>query len=224
MDRGETPDTEWVTAMATTESTAEPTAGPTTEPTTEPATGRTVLPGKPPFTVDDLLTFPDDGNRYELFNGSLLVSPSPTPLHQRAIVRLVRILEDAAPPELEPLPEVNLAVGPRDFFIPDLVVVRAEAVSATELMFVPDDILPAVEVVGPSTRARDRHLRKAAYAAAGVPVYWRIELSEEPSLYVHELAKDEYKPAERYEAGEVAVLRAPFEVRFDPAVLVRRRG
>ncbi|MFC7588440.1 hypothetical protein ACFQYP_35580 [Nonomuraea antimicrobica] len=48
----------------------------TIEPTD---TERTVLPGRPPFTVDDLLNFPDDGNRYELFNGSLLVSPSPTP-------------------------------------------------------------------------------------------------------------------------------------------------
>ncbi|SEG85648.1 hypothetical protein SAMN05444920_105568 [Nonomuraea solani] len=56
----------------------------TIEPTTgsavgEPAPRRTVLPGAPPFTVDDLLKFPDDGNRYELFNGSLVVSPAPPP-------------------------------------------------------------------------------------------------------------------------------------------------
>lgn len=208
MHRGEIPDTEWVTAMATTEPTAR----------------RTVLPGEPPFTVNDLLKFPDDGNRYELFNGSLLVSPSPTPLHQRAILRLARILEDAAPPEFEPLPEVNLGVGPRDFFVPDLVVVRTEAVPATELMFAPDDILLAVEMVSPSTRSRDRHMKKAAYAAAGIPLYWRVELSEGPSLYVHELAGDEYKPAEKHEAGRTAGLFAPFEVGFDPAVLLRPRA
>ncbi|MFB9531989.1 hypothetical protein [Nonomuraea roseola] len=68
--------------------------------TTEPTTRRTVLPGEPPFTVDDLLKFPDDGNRYELFNGNLLVSPAPTSFHQLAIIRLGRILEDAAPPEM----------------------------------------------------------------------------------------------------------------------------
>jgi Uma2 family endonuclease len=191
--------------------------------TTEPTTKRTVLQGEPPFTVDDLLTFPDDGNRYELFNGSLLVSPSPIPLHQRAILRLARILEDAAPPELEPLPEVNLRVGPRDFFIPDLVVVSGEALDRTELMFAPDDILLAVEMVSPSTQMRDRHIKKVAYAAAGIPTYWRIELSEGPSLYVHELAGEEYKPAEKYEAGEIATLLAPFETSFDPAVLIRPR-
>ncbi|MFF5212605.1 Uma2 family endonuclease [Streptosporangium sp. NPDC000396] len=192
--------------------------------TTEPTTRRTVLPGEPPFTVDDLLKFPDDGNRYELFNGSLLVSPSPTPLHQRAIARLLRILEDAAPPEFEPLPEVNLRVGPRDFFIPDLVVVPAEVVDETELMFRPTDILLAVELVSPTTQARDRHMKRSAYAAAGVPLYWRVELDDGPSLHVHELAGDDYKPAEKHEAGKVATLFAPFEVSFDPATLLRPRA
>ncbi|WP_084779854.1 Uma2 family endonuclease [Planobispora rosea] len=202
--------------------TTEPTAEPATEP--EAAAERTVLPGRPPFTVDDLLRFPDDGNRYELFNGSLLVSPSPVPLHQYAILRLAWILESAAPPELQPLPESNLRVGPRDFFIPDLVVVPTEVVEANELMFRPEDILLAVEMVGPSTQTRDRHLKRSAYAAARIPVYWRIELDEGPSLYVHELAGDEYKPAEKHEAGETATLVTPFEVGFDPAALLRRRS
>lgn len=192
--------------------------------TKEPAARRTVLQGEPPFTVDDLLKFPDDGNRYELFNGSLLVSPSPAPLHQRAIFRLGRILEEAAPLEFEPLPEVNLRASDRDFFIPDLVVVRTKTVDQTPLMFAPRDFLLVVEMVSPSTQARDRHLKKAAYAAAGIPLYWRIELSEGPSVYVHELAGDEYKPAERHDAGEVANLLAPFEVSFDPAALTRPRG
>ncbi|WP_344982294.1 Uma2 family endonuclease [Streptosporangium fragile] len=192
--------------------------------TMEPATRRTILPGGPPFTVDDLLTFPDDGNRYELFDGSLLVSPPPVPPHQFASLRLVRVLEDAAPPEFEPLPAVGLRAGRRDFFVPDLVVVPTEAVEETELMFRPEDILLAVEIVSPTTEARDRHLKRAAYAAAGIPAYWRIELSEGPSVHVHELAGDEYKPAERYDAGEAATLLAPFGVRFDPAVLVRPRA
>jgi Uma2 family endonuclease len=208
VSEGETPDTEQVTVMAT----------------TEPTTKRTVLQGEPPFTVDDLLTFPDDGNRYELFNGSLLVSPSPTPTHQYASLRLVRILEDAAPPQFQPLQEVNLRVGPRDFLIPDLVVVPTEALDGTELMFAPNDILLAIEMVSPSTQMRDRHIKKSVYAAAGIPTYWRIELSEGPSLYVHELAGEEYKPAEKHEAGEVATLFAPFETSFDPAVLTRPRA
>ncbi|MER5621480.1 Uma2 family endonuclease [Streptosporangium sp. NPDC002544] len=189
-----------------------------------PIAGPLTLPNRPPFTVDDLLEFPDDGNRYELFDGSLLVSPPAFPRHQYALARFARILQDAAPPEFEPLPKVGLRASDQDFFIPDLVVVPTKAVDETQLMFAPRDILLAVEVVSPSTQARDRHLKRAAYAAAGIPVYWRIELSDGPSVHVHELAGDEYKPAERHDAGEVATLFAPFEVSFDPAVLLQPRG
>ncbi|TDD35474.1 hypothetical protein E1286_39505 [Nonomuraea terrae] len=100
--------------------------------TSEPTTRRTVLPGAPPFTVDDLLKFPDDGNRYELFNGSLVVSAAPTPLHQRAISRLLLILETAAPSGLECLTTVNVRPSDSDFYIPDLVVVSEEVSDSDE--------------------------------------------------------------------------------------------
>lgn len=192
--------------------------------TTEPTTRRTVLPGEPPFTVDDLLKFPDDGNRYELFNGSLLVSPAPLPLHQRVIRRLESILDGASPDELEPLSTVNLRVGDRDFYIPDLVVVPTESVESVGLMFGPADVLLAVEVVSPSTQARDRGFKTEAYAAAGIPVYWRIELSEGSALYVYRLDGDAYEPPVVHKAGELATLSTPFEVSFDPGELVKRRG
>jgi hypothetical protein len=37
------------------------------------------------WTVERVLALPDDGNRYEVVDGELLVSPAPTLLHQRAI-------------------------------------------------------------------------------------------------------------------------------------------
>jgi Uma2 family endonuclease len=187
---------------------------------TEPTTARTVLPGVPPFTVDDLLKFPDDGNRYELFNGSLLVSPAPTPLHQRVIFRLQRILDDAAPPGLEPLSTVNLKAGDKDYYIPDLVVVPETATEAASLMFTPEDILLAVEVVSPSTKIRDRAFKSEAYAAAGIPAYWRIELDEGPTVYVYELDGDSYGTSSAYKAGTVATLAMPYSVSFDPGDLI----
>ncbi|NUW31539.1 Uma2 family endonuclease [Nonomuraea sp. SMC257] len=208
MTEGEIRDNEWVTAMATTEST----------------TGSTVLPGVPPFTADDLLKFPDDGNRYELFNGSLLVSPAPTPLHQRVASRLCMILEAVAPLELEPLQTVNLRASDLDVWIPDVVVVPAAATESVGLMFAPRDIRLAVEVVSPSSRAQDRLLKAGAYAAAGIPVYWRVEMDEGPTLYVYELDGKTYAPPTAHKAGTVAELHSPFPVSFDPADLMRRRG
>ncbi|MFI7125017.1 Uma2 family endonuclease [Nonomuraea sp. NPDC050153] len=204
MSEGEIPDTWWVTAMAT----------------IEPTTRREIVIPAPPYTVDDLLEFPDDGNRYELFNGSLLVSPSPTSPHQRAIYRLQRILDDAAPPELEPLATVNLRVTDKDYYIPDLVIVPADM---DQLMYSPEDLQLAAEVVSPSTKMRDRVLKIDAYAAAGIPNYWRIELNEGPTLYAYELNGDTYDPPTAYKAGQVANLTTPFPVSFDPGDLERPR-
>ncbi|MET7465815.1 Uma2 family endonuclease [Nonomuraea sp. NPDC005501] len=208
MTEGEIRDNEWVLAMAT----------------TEPTSGSTVLPGVPPFTVDDLLTFPDDGNRYELFTGSLLVSPVPTPLHQRVTGRICIILGAAAPLELELLQTVTLRGSDVDLWIPDVVVVPAAATESVGLMFSPHDVRLAVEVVSPSSRAQDRLLKAGAYAAAGIPLYWRVETDEGPTIYVHELDGTTYRPPVAHKAGTVAELHAPFPVSFDPADLLSHRG
>ncbi|MEV4017857.1 Uma2 family endonuclease [Nonomuraea angiospora] len=188
----------------------------TIEPT---GPGHTVLPGRPPYTVDDLLGFPDDGNRYELFNGSLLASPAPTKLHQIAITELVVILAVAAPPTLKVLSTVNLRITDRDYYIPDIVVVPKASIHTDPLMFSPEEILLAVEVASPSTKTKDMVLKAHEYAAAGIPSYWRIEPDEGPTLYVHELSGKSYGPPTAYKAGSVASLTTPFPVTFDPADL-----
>jgi Uma2 family endonuclease len=186
----------------------------------EPTTRRTVLPGAPPFTVDDLLKFPDDGNRYELFNGSLVVSPAPTRLHQDVIFLLQTILYRAAPPDVKVYSTVNVSGSDRDFYIPDLVVVPREAAKSAGLMLPPSDLLLAVEVVSPGTKVFDRGVKAAAYAAAGIPVYWRIEPNEGPTLYVYELDGDAYKGPISHKAGVPVTLSSPFPVSFDPADLI----
>ncbi|MCK2220524.1 Uma2 family endonuclease [Actinomadura sp. ATCC 31491] len=193
----------------------------TIEPT---STRRTVLPGAPPFTVDDLLKFPDDGNRYELFNGSLVVSPAPKPRHQRVISRLVVILETAAPAGIECLTTVNVSPSVEDLYIPDLVVVPEQVSEAVDLVYAPRDLLLAVEVVSPSSKAQDRSTKMTAYAEAGIPRYWRIEPDEGPSLYVYELDGRSYEGPTVHKAGAAVTLSAPFPVSFDPADLMRLRG
>ncbi|TMR05501.1 Uma2 family endonuclease [Nonomuraea turkmeniaca] len=206
MGEGETPDTEWVTAMATIE-----------------PTGLTAFPAAP-FTVDDLFKFPDDENRYELFNGSLVVSPAPTPRHQRVITRLAVILQAAAPPELECLTTVNVSPSNEDLYIPDLVVVPEEVSEAVDLIYAPSDLLLAVEVVSPSSKSHDRATKVAAYADAGIPLYWRIEPMEGPTVYIYELDGRTYAGPTVHKAGTMVTLSSPFPVSFDPADLLRLRG
>ena len=63
-----------------------------------PAAGR-------PFTVAELDRMPDDGRRYELLDGVLIVSPRPTTIHQFVAMRLLRVLADACPEDLCVVPE-----------------------------------------------------------------------------------------------------------------------
>lgn len=178
---------------------------------------------KPPLTVDDLSRLPDDGNRYELLDGSLLVSPAPTPIHQLVAKRLLLTLEAAAPPEYEPLDTANLEIDAENFFIPDLLVVRSEAVYADQLMLRPNDVLLVVEIVSHSTRKRDRILKLAAYAEAGIRYYWRVEPTEGPALYAYELDGDSYRLAKAAPAGERTELVKPFALTVDPAEWVAPR-
>ena len=57
-----------------------------------------------PFTLEDYLTMPDDGRRYEIVDGQPIAMPAPTSPHQRAISRLLSRLAAACPPGYEVLP------------------------------------------------------------------------------------------------------------------------
>lgn len=191
--------------------------------TIEPSTRRGFPSSAQAFTVDDLLELPDDGNRYELFNGSLLVSPAPTPMHQLIITNALLMLQHVMPPPLVALTTVNVRVSDKDFYIPDLVVVPEEAARNVELMFSPADILLAAEVVSPSTKMRDELFKVEAYAKAGIPTYWRIDPAEGPTLHVHHLSGKRYDDPAVFKPGEPADLTTPFPITLDPADLLRAR-
>jgi Uma2 family endonuclease len=66
------------------------------------------------LTYDDFVALPDDGNRYELHEGELSVTPSPGRRHQTILGRLYRILGahvDEAPRALPPFPDLRLDPG-----------------------------------------------------------------------------------------------------------------
>jgi Uma2 family endonuclease len=55
------------------------------------------LPRGRPLTRVDLEAMPDDGHRYELIDGALIVTPAPSPLHQRAVLELALSVTATAP-------------------------------------------------------------------------------------------------------------------------------
>jgi Uma2 family endonuclease len=169
------------------------------------------------WTVDDLDELPDDGLQYELADGVLLVTPSPRPRHQRMSTRLTVVLFSACPDGLE------LFVAPFDFrptrttsLQPDLLVVRKEDVGEERLEGTP---LLMVEILSPSTRAKDLVLKRALYAESGVPSYWVLDPMEGTAV-VFRLEDGGYVEELRVTDGGVAAVTDPFAVTFAIADLI----
>lgn len=162
-----------------------------------------------------------DGARYELLEGEVLVTPSPGPLHQHVIRRLMHLLEPALPAELAMLPApVDLVLTTREgetVVQPDLLVAPwTSEISRAEL----GPALLVVEVLSPSTWRRDLGLKRDAYAAAGVEHYWVVSPTL-PSLTVYRLGADGgYREVTHVEGSAVASLTAPVPVRIAPAELI----
>jgi Uma2 family endonuclease len=140
--------------------------------------------GSRPFTVEDLDRMPDDGRRYELLDGVLLVSPAPGTRHQKMVVRLASLLDQACPDDLHVL-VAPYAVRPSGDteLQPDVLVARDEDLTDKLLPVAP---VLAVEVLSPSTALIDSNTKKAAYLRMGVPSYWIVD-PVEARLTVFEL-------------------------------------
>ena len=124
----------------------------------------------------DYAGIPNDGKRYEILEGDLLVTPAPSPLHQRVSKRLQRQLE--AYFEARSIGEVfnapiDVILTTHNIVQPDLVVVdRVDQVSRRGIEGPP---LLVVEILSPSTREQDRSVKARRYAALGIRHYWLVD-------------------------------------------------
>ncbi len=176
--------------------------------------------GSGPLTVRDLERMPDDGRRYELIDGSLIVSPAPGTRHQMMAYRLFAVLDAACPDEFYVL-GAPYSVRPSETteLQPDVLVGRAE--DFTEKLLPTAPVL-AVEVLSPSTTLNDLNTKKAAYERLGVPDYWVID-PHEPSLTVFELDPDgQYQEVAKVAGAESFATRRPYPVRIVPVELLGR--
>ncbi len=130
------------------------------------------------YTVDEVLAFPSDGNRYELVHGELLVTPAPRLRHQEVAgdlyFRLRTYLGDRA--------EVRVFFSPADIrwaddvlVQPDVFVVPASETTAQDWSSI-QTLLLAVEVVSPSSARHDRVVKRRVYQEHPVPTYWIVDL------------------------------------------------
>lgn len=186
------------------------------------------VPDSDRWTAADLDHLPENGLRYEVLNGQLVVNAAPKPLNQWLVTELRDALKPALPPGYFALPGVGVLVGDGEP-IPDLVV-GVKPVPWNDRGLSADQVKLVVEVVSPSTTLQDRMVKPVIYAEAGIPNYWRFEANRFkgqlpgealPVLFAYELADNgEYQLVQRAPAGEKVTLHSPFEFTVDPATLL----
>lgn len=174
------------------------------------------LPRGRGLTIADLDTMPDDGRRYELIDGVLLVSAMPAPIHQRMGLLLWRLLEDAAPADLWVLGPVDVELGDRTMVEPDVIVAPRAAFNAKRLPIAP---LLAVEILSPSTAITDLNVKFARYERAGIASYWVLDPTR-PALVAWELREGRYVEVADVAGDAAFEASLPFPVRVVPSALV----
>jgi Uma2 family endonuclease len=134
----------------------------------------------PPLTIADLEAMPDDGNRYELIEGEIYVSKSPSFFHQSILLVFATTFTDYL--HSNPIGTVSFGVGIvfDDFsgVIPDFVYFsheREKHILKGERFSGAPEI--AVEILSPgsSNERRDRHVKRNLYSSRGVDEYWIVD-------------------------------------------------
>ncbi|MFI5280097.1 MAG: Uma2 family endonuclease [Gemmatimonadales bacterium] len=134
------------------------------------------------YSVEEVLAFPADGNRYEVVRGELLVTPSPRYDHQLVVGRLVFALRsflaamNLADSALTAPADITWGIPPRDaedLVQPDIFVLHPDERVASWVNVA--RLALTVEVVSPSSTRADRVVKRRTYQQHRVETYWVVD-------------------------------------------------
>lgn len=180
-----------------------------------------LLGNRTTWTESEFLAIGETPERIELFDGSLHVTPSPTPIHQRLSTRLAFIL--TPPAEAVGLfvhEAINVRVGTNRIPIPDLAITGM--IDFEELVVDASAVRLICEILSPSNATTDRVLTMRYYADAGVTWYLLAE-PKTATLTLYKLDGSEYSVHATAAPGELLEITDPVVVSIDPADLLPPR-
>ncbi len=128
----------------------------------------------------------------------------------------------AAGADAEVLEAVNVSLPGGKLLVPDIVIIAGGTIDENTTRVPADAVLAVVEIVSPSAVSIDRPVKPVMYAAAGIPVYWRVELNPAPKIVACTLRQRNYITHTTLTAGTTGRITRPFPVILDPADLNRR--
>ena len=155
------------------------------------------------WTYEDVQRLPEDGNRYEVIDGVLYVSPSPRQIHQLLSRRLQHFfyqfeLENAGYVYNSPM---DLLIQGGTPLQPDLMFLLPEQFSQIQEKWIQGPPHLVVEILSPSTASRDRVKKLRKYASNGIPYYLLVD-PDSQTLEVLQLSGASYLVAQSLEVGD----------------------
>ena len=156
------------------------------------------------FTYDDYLNTPED-KRYELLNGDLFALSSPGEFHQRVSIllgsKLVQVAVENRLGKVYHAP-FDVVLSNTDVVQPDLIFVsneRTDIITPANIQGAPDLV---VEILSPSTAARDKTFKRNLYARHGITEYWMVDLTEK-TITILRLGERGFEVIDTYSEGEI---------------------
>lgn len=131
------------------------------------------------WTAEMVRALPDDGNRYEVLDGELLVSPAPSMAHQEVLQRLFLLIHAYVERHAigwTYLSPADIELSPKRLVQPDLFVVPNTGSGKPRTWAEVKSLLLTVEVLSPSTASNDRLKKRPSYQKAGVNEYWIVDI------------------------------------------------
>jgi Uma2 family endonuclease len=177
----------------------------------------TTMPRSRPLTRADLDAIPDDGHRYELIDGALIVTPAPSDPHQDAVLELAVLLREHCPADLKvKIAPFDVALSNNTVMQPDVLVARRADLTHQDLPVAP---VLAVEILSPTTRHIDLMLKRARYEVAGCGSYWVVDPIE-LSIVAWDLRDGTYVEVGSAKGDDEYAATLPFPVTVRPSSLV----
>ena len=133
---------------------------------------------KQKYTYQDYLKLPDDGNRYEIISGDLIMPPAPNTIHQKVALKieyeLLKFNDKEIKGELFHAP-YDVVMSDMNVVQPDILFVKTEnsgIITDKNIDGAPDLI---IEILSPLSRHYDQVQKKETYARFDVSEYWIVD-------------------------------------------------
>jgi Uma2 family endonuclease len=177
------------------------------------------LSGHPlPWTEEEYLALGETPERIELLDGSLILTPSPTPPHQWISRRLANSLDQGAEARRFLVFEaVNIRLRTGRLPIPDVVVTSKS--DFTDPVISADEAKLVIEILSPSNASMDKVLKMNLFATAGIPWYMIVDPAS-GVLHLYRLDGDHYVEESATKPGETLHLIEPVEAVIRPEELL----